>query len=200
MHVIFFFLVFLFRGWFYRWDRVVSAVVSEESAVGSSSFGTDVFKLTYLEVGFLFINSVNLDLFLVVQNFRWASSRSSMATTWEWVKLSKLQLAHVTLSIMPASSIPNHWYLIYVPSDVLCYFVMIEFTYKVVATMSWHYVFQVSRHFSTGPIDSLLWTSLCIQQKFSREGARWHCYYPSHQATSSKFYFGFWTRRCSATS
>ncbi|XVF86049.1 hypothetical protein PTKIN_Ptkin17bG0169400 [Pterospermum kingtungense] len=32
-----------------RWDRVVSAVVSEESAVGSSSFGTDVFKLTYLE-------------------------------------------------------------------------------------------------------------------------------------------------------
>lgn len=35
---------------FYRWDRVVSAVVSEESAVGSSSSGTDVFKLTYLEV------------------------------------------------------------------------------------------------------------------------------------------------------
>ena len=42
---------------------MVSAVVSEESAVGSSSCGTDVFKLTYLEVGFLFINSVNLDLF-----------------------------------------------------------------------------------------------------------------------------------------
>ncbi|XVF86050.1 hypothetical protein PTKIN_Ptkin17bG0169400 [Pterospermum kingtungense] len=36
-----------------RWDRVVSAVVSEESAVGSSSFGTDVFKLTYLEVTYL---------------------------------------------------------------------------------------------------------------------------------------------------
>lgn len=29
---------------------MVSAVVSEESAVGSTSFGTDVFKLTYLEV------------------------------------------------------------------------------------------------------------------------------------------------------
>ncbi|XWS23275.1 hypothetical protein CRYUN_Cryun29cG0107400 [Craigia yunnanensis] len=32
-----------------RWDRMVSAVISEENAVGSSSFGTDVFKLTYLE-------------------------------------------------------------------------------------------------------------------------------------------------------
>ncbi|OMP06818.1 hypothetical protein COLO4_07879 [Corchorus olitorius] len=32
-----------------RWDRVVSAVVSEESAIGSNSSGTDVFKLTYLE-------------------------------------------------------------------------------------------------------------------------------------------------------
>ncbi|XP_021299814.1 uncharacterized protein LOC110428328 [Herrania umbratica] len=32
-----------------RWDRVVSAVVSEESAVGSSSSGTDEYKLTYLE-------------------------------------------------------------------------------------------------------------------------------------------------------
>ncbi|XP_022776989.1 uncharacterized protein LOC111318401 isoform X4 [Durio zibethinus] len=30
-------------------DRVVAAVVSEESAVESSSYGTDVFKLTYLE-------------------------------------------------------------------------------------------------------------------------------------------------------
>ncbi|XP_039042290.1 uncharacterized protein LOC120181173 [Hibiscus syriacus] len=32
-----------------RWDKGVSAVVSEESAVGSSSSGTDVFNLTYLE-------------------------------------------------------------------------------------------------------------------------------------------------------
>ncbi|KHG10225.1 tRNA-dihydrouridine synthase B [Gossypium arboreum] len=32
-----------------RWDKVASAVVSEESAVGSSSSGTDVFNLTYLE-------------------------------------------------------------------------------------------------------------------------------------------------------
>ncbi|XVE85969.1 hypothetical protein DITRI_Ditri17bG0134500 [Diplodiscus trichospermus] len=32
-----------------RWDRVVSAVVSEASAVGSTPFGTDAFKLTYLE-------------------------------------------------------------------------------------------------------------------------------------------------------
>ncbi|KAK8657622.1 hypothetical protein V6N13_035852 [Hibiscus sabdariffa] len=32
-----------------RWDKGVSAVVSEESAVGSSSSGTDAFKLTYLE-------------------------------------------------------------------------------------------------------------------------------------------------------
>ncbi|XP_052481500.1 uncharacterized protein LOC105764563 isoform X2 [Gossypium raimondii] len=33
-----------------RWDKVASAVVSEESAVGSSSSGTDVFNLTYLEL------------------------------------------------------------------------------------------------------------------------------------------------------
>ncbi|KDP29371.1 hypothetical protein JCGZ_18292 [Jatropha curcas] len=32
-----------------RLNKVVSAVISEESAVGSSSAGTDVFKLTYLE-------------------------------------------------------------------------------------------------------------------------------------------------------
>lgn len=36
----------------YRLGRVISAVVSEEKAVGSSSSGTDMFKLTYLEVGF----------------------------------------------------------------------------------------------------------------------------------------------------
>ncbi|TYI51700.1 hypothetical protein E1A91_D12G194200v1 [Gossypium mustelinum] len=33
-----------------RWDKVASAVASEESAVGSSSSGTDVFNLTYLEL------------------------------------------------------------------------------------------------------------------------------------------------------
>lgn len=32
-----------------RWNRVVSAVVSEETAVGSSVSGADAFKLTYLE-------------------------------------------------------------------------------------------------------------------------------------------------------
>ncbi|XP_054824945.1 uncharacterized protein LOC129322651 [Prosopis cineraria] len=32
-----------------RWDRIVSAVVSEENAIGSSFSATDVFKLTYLE-------------------------------------------------------------------------------------------------------------------------------------------------------
>ncbi|XVE91387.1 hypothetical protein REPUB_Repub01dG0005300 [Reevesia pubescens] len=32
-----------------RWDRVLSAVASEESSVGSTSSGTDVFNLTYLE-------------------------------------------------------------------------------------------------------------------------------------------------------
>lgn len=34
-----------------RLGSVVSAVVSEENAIGSSFSGTDVFKLTYLEVG-----------------------------------------------------------------------------------------------------------------------------------------------------
>jgi len=36
-----------------RWGSVVSAVVSEENAVGSSFSAADVFKLTYLEVKFL---------------------------------------------------------------------------------------------------------------------------------------------------
>ncbi|KAJ1389455.1 hypothetical protein SESBI_38274 [Sesbania bispinosa] len=35
-----------------RWGCTVSAVVSEENAVGPSFSATDVFKLTYLEVGF----------------------------------------------------------------------------------------------------------------------------------------------------
>lgn len=39
-----------------RLSRAVSAVVSEENAVGSSSSGTGVFKLTYLEVGFGFLD------------------------------------------------------------------------------------------------------------------------------------------------
>jgi hypothetical protein len=38
-----------------RLSRAVSAVVSEENAVGSSSSGTGVFKLTYLEVGLAFL-------------------------------------------------------------------------------------------------------------------------------------------------
>ena len=37
-----------------RLGRVFSAVVSDGDAVGSSFSGTDVFKLTYLEVGFHF--------------------------------------------------------------------------------------------------------------------------------------------------
>ncbi|GKV33478.1 hypothetical protein SLEP1_g41992 [Rubroshorea leprosula] len=32
-----------------RWNRVVSALVSEETAIGSRFSGTDAFKLTYLE-------------------------------------------------------------------------------------------------------------------------------------------------------
>ncbi|KAK3222597.1 hypothetical protein Dsin_009622 [Dipteronia sinensis] len=32
-----------------RFNRMVSAVISEQTAVGSSDYGTDVFKLTYLE-------------------------------------------------------------------------------------------------------------------------------------------------------
>lgn len=39
---------------FCRVGKMVSAVVSEESAVGSSFSGTDAFKLTYLEVSFWF--------------------------------------------------------------------------------------------------------------------------------------------------
>lgn len=39
-----------------RLNRTVSAVVSEENAVGSNFSGTDVFKLTYLEVGFRFFH------------------------------------------------------------------------------------------------------------------------------------------------
>ena len=39
-----------------RPNRTVSAVVSEENAVGSNFSGTDVFKLTYLEVGFRFLH------------------------------------------------------------------------------------------------------------------------------------------------
>lgn len=35
-----------------RWRSVVSAVVSEENAVGSTFSPADVFKLTYLEVTF----------------------------------------------------------------------------------------------------------------------------------------------------
>lgn len=35
-----------------RWGSVVSAVVSEENAVGSTFSAADVFKLTYLEVTF----------------------------------------------------------------------------------------------------------------------------------------------------
>ena len=35
-----------------RWGCAVSAVVSEENAVGSSFSAADVFKLTYLEVTF----------------------------------------------------------------------------------------------------------------------------------------------------
>ena len=40
-----------------RWGRILSAVVSEENAVGSSFSATDddVFKLTYLEVGFWYL-------------------------------------------------------------------------------------------------------------------------------------------------
>lgn len=36
----------------YRLNKKVCAVVSEEKVVESSDSGTDVFKLTYLEVGF----------------------------------------------------------------------------------------------------------------------------------------------------
>lgn len=35
-----------------RLGGIVSAVISDRDAVGSSFSGTDVFKLTYLEVGF----------------------------------------------------------------------------------------------------------------------------------------------------
>lgn len=38
-----------------RWGCTVSAVVSEENAVGSNFSATDVFKLTFLEVGFSFL-------------------------------------------------------------------------------------------------------------------------------------------------
>lgn len=34
----------------------LASVVSEENAIGSSFSGTDVFKLTYLEVGFRLLN------------------------------------------------------------------------------------------------------------------------------------------------
>lgn len=37
----------------YRSNRVVSAVISEGNPVSSTSSGADVFKLTYLEVGFV---------------------------------------------------------------------------------------------------------------------------------------------------
>jgi hypothetical protein len=37
-------------------NKLVSVVVSEENAVGSSSFGSGVFKLTHLEVGFGFLD------------------------------------------------------------------------------------------------------------------------------------------------
>ncbi|TYH96758.1 hypothetical protein ES332_A12G199500v1 [Gossypium tomentosum] len=47
-----------------RWDKVASAVVSEESAVGSSSSGTDVFNLTYLELTDL----PQLDCLLITQS------------------------------------------------------------------------------------------------------------------------------------
>ena len=53
-----------------RLNRTVSAVVSEENAVGSNFSGTDVFKLTYLEVGFRFFSSgsflILLKLFIIV--------------------------------------------------------------------------------------------------------------------------------------
>lgn len=45
-------LVFLML--FYRSSKADSALVSEESAFGSSDSGAAVFKLTYLEVGFPF--------------------------------------------------------------------------------------------------------------------------------------------------
>lgn len=59
-----------------RWGRVISAVVSEESAVGSSFSATDpdAFKLTYLEVGYRFfpqciIHLITFEFYLTWKKF-----------------------------------------------------------------------------------------------------------------------------------